>query len=111
MRRFATVLLAAVLFAAAPAFAQEEPPARVGRVSFVTGQLAFHLAGETKWSAGAVNYPVATGGSFWVDPQSRAEIRIGAETIGLDGDAQLDIIKLDQQVIQLGLPQGRIELR
>jgi hypothetical protein len=67
MRRLAFSLLAVALIAAVPALAQEEPPARVGRVSFVSGQLGFHTAGETAWSAAAVNYPVATGGSFWAD--------------------------------------------
>ena len=82
MRRITLcTVVALIALTARPAFAQEEPPARVGRVSFVAGQLAFHGATETQWSAAAVNYPVATGGSFWADPQSRAELRIGSRTI------------------------------
>src|ERR1700704_1928807 len=111
MRRLAFSLLAIVLIGFLPAFAQEAPPARVGRVSFVQGQLGFHLAGETAWSAAKANYPVATGGSFWTDPKSRAELRIGSRTIDLSGNTALDITKLDEQVMQLALPQGRIDLR
>ena len=111
MRRLAFSLLAIVLIGVLPAFAQEAPPARVGRVSFVSGQLGFHLAGETAWSAAKVNYPVATGGSFWTDPKSRAELRIGSRTISFAGDTVLDVTKLDQQVMQLAVPQGRINLR
>ena len=111
MRRLAFSLLAIVLTGVLPAFAQEAPPARVGRVSFVSGQLGFHLAGETAWSAAKVNYPVATGGSFWTDPKSRAELRIGSRTISFAGDTVLDVTKLDQQVMQLAVPQGRINLR
>ena len=116
MRRLAVSILALFVIAAVsgstwPALAQEEPPARVGRVSFVAGQLTFHAAGETEWSAAAVNYPVATGGSFWTDPQSRAEIRIGAQTIDLSNDTQIDVTRLNQQVMQIAVPQGRIELR
>ena len=48
---------------AASTLAQQAPPARVGRVSFVSGNLAFHTAGQTEWSAAAVNHPVATGGA------------------------------------------------
>src|SRR5205814_400677 len=51
MRRLAFSLLAIVLIGVLPAFAQEAPPARVGRVSFVSGQLGFHLAGEPALSA------------------------------------------------------------
>ena len=111
MRRLAIAVLTVGLLAAVPAFAQEEPPARVGRVSLVSGELGFHLAGETAWSAAKANYPVATGGSFWTDPKSRAELRIGSRSIAMSGNTELDIAKLDQQVMQLALPQGRINLR
>src|SRR5437588_9190056 len=84
MRRLAFSFLAVALIASVPALAQEQPPARVGRVSFVSGQLGFHTAGETAWSAAAVNYPVATGGVFWADPKTRAELRVGSRTIDLD---------------------------
>src|ERR1700693_6073151 len=110
MRRLAFSLLALVLIAAVPALAQEEPPARVGRVSFVSGQLGFHTEGETQWSAASVNYPVATGGSLWTDPHSRAEIRIGAQTISLSNSTEIRFSKLDAQVMQIAVPQGRIEL-
>src|SRR5438270_11605771 len=98
MRRLAISILGLLLIGAVPALAQEEPPARVGRVSLVAGHLGFHTKGETAWSAAAVNYPVATDGSFWTDPQSRAEIRIGAQTIDLANNTQLDITKLNEQV-------------
>ena len=110
MRSLASALLAFTLLAAVPAFAQEEPPARVGRVAFVQGTLAFHDKGETAWSAAAVNYPVATGGAFWVDPKSRAEIRIGAQSIDLAAGTEIEITKLDQQVMQIAVPQGRVEV-
>src|ERR1700704_1830085 len=111
MRRLAFSLLAIVLIGFLPAFAQEAPPARVGRVSFVQGQLGFHLAGETAWSAAKANYPVATGGAFWSDPKSRAELRIGSRSIAMAGNTELDVAKLDQQVMQLAVPQGRINAR
>jgi hypothetical protein len=112
VRRLATLLplLALGLIAAGRGWAQEEPPARVGRISFVSGQLAFHMPGETAWSAAAVNYPVATGGTFWTDPQSRAEIRIGSQTIDITGNTEVDIVQLNEQVVQIAVPQGRVDL-
>src|SRR5271170_7165960 len=93
----------------APA-SQQEPPSRVGTVSIASGNLAFHTAGDTQWSAAGVNYPVATGGSFWTDPQARAQIQIGPSTIGMTGGSELDVTNLSDQVSQVGLPQGRINL-
>src|SRR5260370_24393224 len=64
-----------------PLAGQEQPPARVGRVSFVAGQLGFHGKGEAVWSAAAVNYPAATGGSLLTHPKTRAQIPIAAQTV------------------------------
>jgi len=105
--RFNLVLL--ILAAAPPALAQE-PPSRVGQINYVSGNLAFRAAGDTQWSAAGVNFPVATGGSFWTDPQARAQIQIGPTTIGMAGGTELDVTNLNDQVSQFSLPQGRINL-
>src|SRR5207248_1659297 len=105
-----SILALVVMIAAVPALAAGEPPAGGDRVSVVEGKLAFHAAGQTEWSAAAVNFPVAAGGSFWTDPKSRVEMRIGAQTIDLANDTALEIVRLDQQMMQLAVPQGRVEL-
>jgi hypothetical protein len=114
MRSPATTLFALALLACAPAFAPafagEQPPARVGRVSFISGTLAFYGPGDSDWSAAKVNYPVAVGEWFATDPQSWAEIRIGAETIDVGGDTQFDIADLGDRVLKADVMQGRIEV-
>src|SRR3981189_354505 len=92
--RSAHALFLIALIGATPAFAQQEPPARVGRVAFVAGQLGFHEKGETAWSKASLNYPVATGGAFWTDPKSRAELRIGSRSIAMSGNTELDVSNL-----------------
>src|SRR5271168_26456 len=104
-------LLLLILAGAPPALAQApEPPSRVGQIGYVSGNLAFRAAGDTQWSVAGVNYPVAAGGSFWTDPQARAQIQIGPTTIGMAGGTELDVINLNDQVSQFSLPQGRINL-
>src|SRR6516165_3498837 len=110
MHRLLFPLTILTVFIAAPALAQREPPARVGRVSFVSGNLAFHTAGQTEWSAAAVNYPVATGASLWTDADSRAEIRIAPDTIDMASNTDLDVTELDDRATRLSIPQGRINL-
>jgi hypothetical protein len=106
---FNLVLL--ILVAVPPALAQApEPPSRVGQISYVSGNLAFRAVGDTQWSTAGVNYPVATGGSFWADPQARAQIEISPTTIGMAGGTELDVTNLNDQVSQFSLPQGRINL-
>jgi hypothetical protein len=61
MLRVLNCVLVITFLAGLPALARDELPARVGRVSFVSGNLALHMPGQNEWSAAAVNYPVATG--------------------------------------------------
>jgi hypothetical protein len=110
MRFLAKTLLVFAFLSCAPGFAQEEPPARVGRVSLVSGTLAFYGPGDTDWSSAKVNLPVAAGAWLMTDPQSRAEMRVGADSINLSNDTQLNFAELRDQVMQIGLTQGRIDL-
>src|SRR5258708_7709953 len=89
MRALAKTLLAFTLaLFALPAFAQQEPPARVGRVSIVEGALAFYGPGDNEWSAAKVNFPVAEDGWFATHPNSRTEFRVGADSIFLANNTQ-----------------------
>ena len=110
MLRVLNCFLVITCFAVFPALARDEPPARVGRVSFVSGNLVLHTPGQTEWSAAAVNYPVATGTSLWTDPEARAEIQIGPSTIAMSSSTELDFGRLTAPVTQINLPQGRIYL-
>jgi hypothetical protein len=109
--RFVNCLFVLIFVAAGPALAQQEPPSRVGRVSFISGSLAFHMPGENEWSAASINYPIGTGASLWTESDARAEIRIGPNTIALAGSTELDIGRLTEQIMQINIPQGRIYLR
>jgi hypothetical protein len=95
--------------AAAPS-AAPAPPARVGRVSLISGKVAFRSLGETLWSDAAVNDPVSTGASLRTDPQARAEIRIGADTIDLAESTEIRIADLDDRAAEIAIGRGRIDL-
>src|SRR6516162_5840305 len=110
MRVLAKSLLLLILLFAVPALAQVEPPARVGRVSLVSGALAFYGPGDSDWSAAKVNLPVAADAWLATDPQSRAELRIGADSLDLANDTQLNFAELRDRVMQIALPQGRVDL-
>jgi len=76
----------------------------------VSGTLAFYGPGDTDWPAAKVNLPVAAGAWLMTDPQSRAEMRVGADSIDLSSDTQLNFAELRDQVMQIVLTQGRIDL-
>ena len=95
---------------AAPAAGAPAPPARVGRVSLVSGKVEFRGPGDAQWSPASVNDPAADGVALRTDPGSRAEIRIGADTIDLAEDTAVTLAKLDDATTEIALASGRIEL-
>ena len=102
----------AVLALAPPLAAQSlaDPPGRVGRLSYIEGTVSLHAPDQDQWSEAVVNYPVATGDGFWTEPQSRAEIQVGAVEMRLDQLTEADIVRLDDAVTHLRVDQGTIEV-
>src|SRR5215471_5288952 len=108
----ANSLLLLILLLAVPALAQVEPPARVGRVSLVSGTLAFYGPGDTDWSSARVNLPVAASAWLMTDPQSRAEPRDHIMQIALtQGRIDLHLRRLkDDQTAEIDVPRGGLWL-
>ena len=106
--------MAAVTAASAPVAATAAAPAapseRVGRVSLVLGTVEFRGSGDAQWSPAAINDPVAPGVSLRTDRQARAEFRVGADTIDLDGGTEIAVAKLDRRVAEIAVRRGRIDL-
>lgn len=104
--------LGALLLLAPPLAAQSlaDPPGRVGRLSYVEGTVSLHAPGQDQWSQAVVNYPVTTGDGFWTEPQSRAEIQVGAVEMRLDQVTEADVVRLDDAATLLRVDQGTIEV-
>jgi len=95
----------AVSPAAAPA-----PPGQVGRISLVSGKVGFRGPGDRVWSDAEINDPVARGVSLRTDPQARAELRIGPDTIDLAGASEIRIADLREGVVEIAVRRGRVGL-
>lgn len=90
------------------AFAADDPPTRVGRVSFLNGTVSFHTADQDQWSAASLNYPIIAGNSFWTEPASRAELEIGPVGLRMDGSTEADVTTLDEHTTEISVPQGHL---
>lgn len=110
-RGFAIALgIAGVLVAiCTPAVA--DPPARVGRLSEVSGVVSSHAGDEDHWSPATLNDPATSGDAFWTEPNSRAEIHVGSTALNMDASTELDIATLDDHQFVASLPQGTINIR
>jgi hypothetical protein len=103
-------LLLLFCLAGSPAWSEDFPPSRVGRVSAVEGSVAVRPAGG-EWADSGINVPVAAGMSVRTPAQGRAVVRIGAETIALAASSEFEVVRLDAGVTQIALRQGRIGVR
>jgi hypothetical protein len=110
MNKYLVATFLALLLAAGPAVAQEDPPARVGRLSDIEGTASFHTTDHPQWSLAILNYPVVAGQSFWTEPQSRLEMQVGGTEFRLDESSLVEIAALDDQATRVQLDQGVLNL-
>src|SRR5581483_11842886 len=101
-------LLGVVLFSLS-AFAGD-PPGRVARLDYMTGQVSIQPNGVNEWVAANVNRPLTTSDRIWTDKESRAELRMGAASARLNGETSLTLANVSYHAVQLQLDQGTLNL-
>ena len=101
----------AVLLSSACTFAlAQDPPARVGRLSTVEGQVLVR-AGDGEAQNALLNWPVTTDNRLTTLRGALAEFRVGAAAVRLDGDAELEVSELDDDSFKLHLSYGTVSVR
>ncbi|WP_460890661.1 DUF6600 domain-containing protein, partial [Ramlibacter alkalitolerans] len=101
---------------AGAAFAQEvqdaqDPPARVGYVSYRQGGVVFAPQGDEEWTDLPANRPITAGDRLWTDRGARAEMQVGTTTLHLDGESHLGVNDLDERALKVILQQGTLNVR
>ena len=107
----AIALSATFAHAQEPPQAGEDPPVRVGRMSYVSGDVSFSPAGSDEWVHARVNRPIVTGDQLWSDNNGRAELTIDNSTWWLGEYTSAAVSNLDDRVAQLQLQQGTLDFR
>jgi hypothetical protein len=106
-----TMAATGALAALAPSTLDADPPARVGRLNYMTGAVSFRPAGSDQWDAAVPNRPLTTGDRVWTDNDSRAEVHVGSTVIRINSQTELDFTALDDNTLQLRLAQGSMNIR
>ena len=109
MPRRCIPLLLAVL-ACAGAQAQEDPPARVGRVAELSGTVRT-INAEGAWADVVRNQPLSTGDRLTTDPASGATLQFGSTVVRLGAGSDLVVTRLDDQRIRLRFDHGQLAVR
>jgi hypothetical protein len=91
-------------------WAQEDPPSRVARLSFLEGSVSLQQAGHDDWTNATPNFPLTIGDHLWADEGSRVEVHVGSTAIRMDAHTALAFLNLDDRMTQLRLSDGTLNI-
>src|SRR6185312_15871531 len=93
-------LILGALVAQAALADESDPPALVGRVSFVQGNAGLQ-AGDAAAEQVEVNRPVTIGDRIRTEDEALLEISLGTAAVRLDQNTDVTIANLDDDIVQL----------
>ncbi len=95
----------------ASSVALADPPGRVGRINYVSGEVSYRPATVDDWVPATLNRPLTLGDELWVGQNSRAEVHLGSVAVRLGPNSNVSVLNLDDRIAQLRLAQGEVEVR
>src|SRR2546430_5931622 len=106
--RIARLVMPALVLALVPTMhvadlSDQDPPSRVGRLSFISGSVSFRPGSVDDWATATTNYPLTTGDHLWTDAGARAEITIGSSAIRLAPQSPFGVLSPDDRTTHVRL--------
>ncbi len=108
--RSGTQILVAILLLGAAAVA-DDPPSRIARLQYTSGDVSLQPGGVNDWVAAAINRPLTTADRLWADKNSRAELHLGSAVMRVSAETSLTLTNLTDDTLQVELDQGTLNLR
>lgn len=105
---------AAVFAFASVASAQDasvDPPDRVARLAYSTGDVEIAPAGQNDWGSVDVNRPLVTGDRLLSGDDGRAALELGNASLRIDHGSAFNFLELNDTTAQVELSQGALNLR
>src|SRR3974390_1434011 len=87
-----------------------DPPARVARIQYISGEVSMQPGGVNDWVAANLNRPLTTSDRVWADKDSRVELNVGTGFIRLRSETSLTLTNVSDSSLQMQLDQGTLEL-
>jgi hypothetical protein len=82
----------------------------VARLSYQSGTVSFRPGTVDDWTVASLNYPLTTGDHLWADAGAQVEMHVGSTAIRMGSQTALAILNLDDQMAQLSLTQGVLQV-
>ncbi|HEV2117608.1 MAG TPA: DUF6600 domain-containing protein, partial [Terriglobales bacterium] len=105
------ILTAAVLVSAAAMADDDDPPGRVARVQYMSGQVSLQPGGVNDWVPAVLNRPLTTADRLWTDQDARAELDLGRAALRAGQQTSMTLTNLNDNIMQVELDQGTLDLR
>ncbi|MBL0299416.1 MAG: hypothetical protein IPQ21_20285 [Betaproteobacteria bacterium] len=109
--RLALVVAAGLAVGSGAAWAQDDPPGRVGRLAELRGQVWWFDVESGAWSEAERNRPLTGGDRISTAPDARAELRVGSTVLRLGGVTEVEVLRLDDEHMDFQLHTGSLALR
>ena len=103
--------LAFLTLGSAGAWAQVDPPGRVGRLANLQGSVSMFDNEQGTWGEAERNRPLTSGDRLSTGPQGRAEVRIGSTVLRLASATELEVVRLDDERMSFQLHTGSLAVR
>src|SRR5580704_17458296 len=87
-----------------------DPPGRVARLQYMTGQVSVQAEGTGDWVQGSANRPLTNADNVWADKDSRAELDAGTGMVRIGPETSLTLTNVDNNAVQLTLHQGALNV-
>ncbi len=90
---------------------ETDPPARVGRIVELQGNVSRYDQEEGQWSDAERNRPLTTGDRLSTAGGARVELRVGSTSLRLGGGTELEVVRLDDERLIFQLHSGSLAVR
>ena len=79
---------------------QQDPPGRVARVQYMSGEVSMQPGGVNDWVAASMNRPLTTADRVWTDKDSRAELNVGDGFLRMNSETSLTLTNVSDNTVQ-----------
>ena len=111
MRKLLILFTAGALMSAL-AVADDDPPSRAVRLSYMAGTVTFQPQGEeTDWVPADVNRPLTNGDKLWVEQGGRTELQTVNSVVRLNGHTNFSFLTVEGDTTQIQLSLGSMLIR
>jgi hypothetical protein len=100
----------ALLLLLSASAALADPPSRVIRLKYMSGEVSMQPGGVNDWVPAVLNRPLTTADRVWTDKNSRAEMGLGSASLRVNAETSMTLTNVSDNIVQVELDQGTLNL-